>query len=150
MSGKLKIRTLRLRMLLLVLPVVVIGLAALAVLSITRATSNEKKAAYTSLTNRTQSLASQWGGTVDVKLQLAETAAATLPAALASGHTATINLLTSELKSDPTAQLLAADVQQPSPKDDDPGVLAINGAPVPYPQAWSSAKADADPIIADP
>jgi methyl-accepting chemotaxis protein len=147
---QLQLTSLKSRMLVLVLPVVALGIGALAVLSITRATDNQKRASYSDLSNRTKAIAAQWGGAVDVKLQLARTLAAELPAALAHGRAATLGVLTGFVSSDSTGQFAGAEIPQPSPKT--PILAAVSGPhgvtpfPLPYAQVAPAAQA----MIADP
>jgi methyl-accepting chemotaxis protein len=145
-----QLKSLKSRMLLFVLPVIALGVGALALLSINRATSNEKHAAYADLTHRTDAIAAQWGGAVAVKVQLARTLAAQLPAALASGRAGTFNALEGVVSSDPTGQFAAAEIPQPSPKSPIAAAVNTGHATVPFPLPYAQVAPATQAMIAHP
>jgi methyl-accepting chemotaxis protein len=125
MNNVWQFKSVRTRMLVYVLPVVLAGVGVLAVLSVTRATSNQRNAAYSGLHSLTASVSNEWAGQIDAKLQLARSVAAAATGVIGAGPAVTKQFLTAEDETDPTAQYLALVLPQPSLSDPIPGVVNL-------------------------
>jgi methyl-accepting chemotaxis protein len=145
-------KSVRTRMLAYVLPVVLAGVGVLAVLSVTRATSNQRNAAYASLRNLSVSVSSQWAGQIEAKMQLARSVAAAAAATgvIGAGPAVTKQFLTAEDETDPTAQHLALVLPQRSLDDPIPGVVHV-GKKVEYdPQPYRLDASLVEAMLAHP
>jgi len=102
-----KIRSLRSRLLLLVLPTVVLAIGLLTLVSVSRATKHETASAYHSLTETTRAHATTVEGAVALQMQLAQTAASDVAAS--GNDRAVINrMLTGQLGANPQTEALIA------------------------------------------
>jgi methyl-accepting chemotaxis protein len=145
-----QMKSLRARMVVRILPVAALALIALAVFSISSATNNQKKIAYSDLTHRTDAAAAQWAGAVGAKEELAKAVAAALPQSLAAGRAATFQLVRAEVVADPTNQFVGAEVPQSSPKSSIPAAVSQGGHTGPYPLPYAQVAPAVAAMIAHP
>src|SRR4051812_47745605 len=141
-----KISSLRGRMLLLILPAVVVAMAVLTVLSISRATKHETDAAHDGLRTTTRAEAADVNTEVERQLAIARSAAAIVDG---TPRQYVVGQLTAQLKAAPGVEAMIAFLPG---KGDVPAVARANGKVTPLPGQKFDPKAPVvqKPTVAEP
>jgi methyl-accepting chemotaxis protein len=146
----LRPRTLRARMVMRLLPVAVVALVVLAAVAILRSSSDQKTAAYSDLTHRTQVSAGRWQAEVANAFGYAHAGAAAMAGALAAGHGASLGLLQGMAGGDPSFPFAALEVPLRSPKAQVEDAVDANGHITAYPLRYGQIAAGVQAMIAHP
>jgi methyl-accepting chemotaxis protein len=150
-----KVNSLRGRMLLLIQPAVIVAIAVLAALSISRATQHETDSVHDGLRSTTRAEASGVNGEIERQMAVAKSAAAIVESTLGSDPHAATALLVGQLKAATGVEAVISSVPpsafSPAPKAGLPAAVRTKGRVAPFPgQKFDSKDPVTAGMIADP